>query len=176
MTQENRPYTVVRSRHGWFWASWQDLTSTSDNLRTPTHEGWAASERAAHDAAREALGLGPYVGDLHRPGSNASRRTSGFMGASTGATLLRSRALKRRPAPPDAPGTETSVYQGAFHDGWSHGHPYTSYTPHRVRRTSARYVWVCDQSAAVAYDGTTTDAWAREHPEYLHTIRLDRRA
>jgi hypothetical protein len=96
--------------------------------------------------------------------------------ASTGATLLRYRALKHRPAPPDAPGTETFVYQVAFHDGWSHGHPYTSYTPHRVRRTSARYVWVCDQSAAVAYDGTTTDAWAREHPEYLHTIRLDRRA
>ena len=162
MTQENRSYTVVRSRHGWFWASWQDLTSTTDNLRTPTHEGWAASERAAHDAAREALGLGPYVGDLHRPGSNASRRTSGFMGASTGATLLRYRAQQRgrerAPFGATTPRHEAFVYRVSSHDGWPYGWPYQSYTPHRVMRQSARYLWVCKDAASM-------DTWAREPPE-----------
>jgi hypothetical protein len=161
MTHENRSYTVVRSRHGWFWASWQDLTSTTDNLRTPTHEGWAASERAAHDAAREALGLGPYVGDLHGPGSNASRCTRGCMGASTGTTLLRYRSHQRGrgygSGDAFSPARETFVYKVSFHDNWPHGSPSQTFTPHRVMRTSTRYVWVCDQSASM-------DTWGEGAP------------
>jgi len=68
MTQERRGYTVVRSCHGWFWASWQDLPSTTDNLRTPTHEGWTARVRAAHDAAQGGARAWGVCGGLARAG------------------------------------------------------------------------------------------------------------
>jgi hypothetical protein len=163
MTDEKR-YTVTKQRDRWFWAAWDAFDYTTEGLHAPTYEGWDTDERAAHNAARAALGMAPLVAPLHGPGSGHGWYREGVLHAKYGATLLRYRA-QQRTSPKPAVGAVYHVSRCGPHGGPT----YQIFVPYHIMRRGARYLWICTTEAR-------SDSYELAHREFLRTRKIDRQA
>jgi hypothetical protein len=181
--REAQPQYAVCSAgtHGWFWVAWpsmpqphfegDDRVDPTPDINLPTWEGYAASEDAALLAATQTAGLPPFCGLSHGPGCHGSWHLQHRLRTFYATQILKRRATRRRLARTstrtDAQQTRF-VYEKYYHvSEYGDTPPYQYYTPHRVLRESARFVWVNTEPVS-------QEAWTQDHPEHLHTFRLDR--
>jgi hypothetical protein len=140
-----------------FWVVMKKAPPDSDELYPVIASGYAASVAEAERMALEHAG--PQAAPLH---------------TYLAAMEHRKQVAQQRT---DPVGTTPPEFLYDWHEGWSDdGHHYVSVSPHWIIKRTKAHIYVHEEpwAPASAYHPESTDAYYRQHPHLIRSVKVDR--